>query len=215
MKINKITPQGYCNGVRNAYNTVINILNDPKTKKPVTLLGDLIHNEFVMNELKSLGAIIINDKNLSRLEMLDKVNEGTVVFSAHGVSKDVYIKAQKKNLNIIDTTCPYVSVIHNKIEEFTNKDYEIIYLGTKNHPECEGILGSNKHINLVTNLEDINMLNINNDRIYVTNQTTLSLFDLKEMYDAILKKYPNALIDNKICNATTLRQQAVINQEPV
>ena len=100
MKINKITPQGYCNGVRNAYNTVINILNDPKTKKPVTLLGDLIHNEFVMNELKSLGAIIINDKNLSRLEMLDKVNEGTVVFSAHGVSKDVYIKAQKKNLNI-------------------------------------------------------------------------------------------------------------------
>ena len=215
MKINKITPQGYCNGVRNAYNTVINILNDPKTKKPVTLLGDLIHNEFVMNELKSLGAIIINDKNLSRLEMLDKVNEGTVVFSAHGVSKDVYIKAQKKNLNIIDTTCPYVSVIHNKIEEFTNKDYEIIYLGTKNHPECEGILGSNKHINLVTNLEDINMLDINNDRIYVTNQTTLSLFDLKEMYDAILKKYPNALIDNKICNATTLRQQAVINQEPV
>jgi 4-hydroxy-3-methylbut-2-enyl diphosphate reductase len=214
MKINKITPQGYCNGVKNAYNTVINILKDPNTKRPVTLLGDLIHNEFVMNELKTLGAVIINN-NFSRLEMLDLVNEGTVVFSAHGVSKDVYEKAKNKNLIIVDTTCPYVSLIHNKIDEYTKDGYDIIYIGTNNHPECEGVLESNKHINLVTNIDDINKLSINNDKIYVTNQTTLSLFDLNDMYEIIKNKYPNAIIDNKICNATTLRQEAVINQEPV
>ena len=215
MKIAKICPQGYCNGVKNAYNTVIDALTNPSTKKPITLLGNLIHNEFVMNELKNKGAIIINDNSLTRLEMLDHIDNGSVIFSAHGVTKNVYNKAKAKGLDIIDTTCPYVSIIHKKIEEYSTNGYEIIYIGTKKHPECEGVLGLSNHIYLVTNRDDISKLNINSDKIYVTNQTTLSLFDINDMYNFIKEKYPKAIIDNKICNATTLRQEAVINQDPV
>ncbi len=215
MKINKITPQGYCNGVKNAYNIVLSIIDNQNIKRPITLLGNLIHNEFVMNELRQKGVAIKNDNNKTRLEMLDDINEGTVVFSAHGVSKKVYSKAKEKGLEIVDTTCPYVSIIHNKIDEYIDKGYEIIYIGTRNHPECEGILENNSKINLVTNTAEANDLSLNSSLIYVTNQTTLSIFDLKEIYDVIQSKYPNAIIDNKVCNATTLRQEAVLKQEPV
>lgn len=215
MKINKITPQGYCNGVKNAYNIVLSIIDNQNIKRPITLLGNLIHNEFVMNELRQKGVAIKNDNNKTRLEMLDDINEGTVVFSAHGVSKKVYSKAKEKGLEIVDTTCPYVSIIHNKIDEYIDKGYEIIYIGTRNHPECEGILENNSKINLVTNTAEANDLILNSSLIYVTNQTTLSIFDLKEIYDVIQSKYPNAIIDNKVCNATTLRQEAVLKQEPV
>lgn len=215
MKINKITPQGYCNGVKNAYNIVLSIIDNQNIKRPITLLGNLIHNEFVMNELRQKGVAIKNDNNKTRLEMLDDINEGTVVFSAHGVSKKVYSKAKEKGLEIVDTTCPYVSIIHNKIDEYIDKGYEIIYIGTRNHPECEGILENNSKINLVTNTAEANDLSLNSSLIYVTNQTTLSIFDLKEIYYVIQSKYPNAIIDNKVCNATTLRQEAVLKQEPV
>lgn len=215
MKINKITPQGYCNGVKNAYNIVLSIIDNQNIKRPITLLGNLIHNEFVMNELRQKGVAIKNDKNKTRLEMLDDINEGTVVFSAHGVSKKVYSKAKEKGLEIVDTTCPYVSIIHNKIDEYIDKGYEVIYIGTRNHPECEGILENNSKINIVTNTAEANDLSLNSSLIYVTNQTTLSIFDLKEIYDVIQSKCPNAIIDNKVCSATTLRQEAVLKQEPV
>lgn len=210
MIINKVEPQGFCNGVKYALRLVQKAINDPEVEKPIYLLGNLIHNHFVMDDLKKQGVKII-DNNKTRLEMLDDIDEGTVVFSAHGVSPKVYEKAKSKGLNIIDATCPNVLIIHNRIKTYLEQDYLIIYIGSKKHPECEGVLDISDNINLITSILDIDNLEIKNQNIYITNQTTLSKFELQAIYDKLQLKYPNAIIDNKICNATTLRQEAVMN----
>lgn len=215
MIINKLTPQGFCGGVNKALKTLDEAINNPNTIKPIYLLGSIIHNEHIINEYKEKGVILIDDKNKTRLELLDEIYFGTVVFSAHGVSPDVYQKALDKGLKIIDTTCSNVAIIHSRIKHHLTNGYTCIYIGNNHHPECEGILGIDESIVLVSNINDVNSLNINNDKIYITNQTTLSLFDIEEIYNSLLIKFPNAIIDNKICLATTLRQKAIINQDKV
>ena len=177
MIINKLNPQGYCNGVKRAINICLEALENPNTKKPIYLLGSVIHNKYVNEEFIKKGAIILEDKNKTRYELLDQINEGTIIISAHGVSPKVIAKAKDKNLNIIDTTCPNVSIIHNNIIKYLNEGYTCLYIGTNKHPECEGILEINSNIININNITDINNLNINNDKIYITNQTTLSIFD--------------------------------------
>ena len=209
MIINKIEPQGYCHGVINALKIINEALKDNNT---IYSLGSIIHNEHVINDLKNKGVITIEEKGLSRLDLLDKINEGTVVFSAHGVSPLVYEKAKSKNLKIIDATCPMVHLVHNKISEHLNDGYDCIYIGANGHPECEGVLGISNKIHFISSNDDINNLNINNDKIYVTNQTTLSIYDIEDIFNELKNKYPNIIIDDKICNATTVRQKALANQ---
>lgn len=209
MKINKIEPQGFCKGVINA----LNIVNDTlKIKNRIYLLGEVIHNKNVINDLQEKGAITIPTNNRTRLELLDEIDKGTVIFSAHGVSNAVYEKAKAKGLNVIDATCPMVHLVHNNIIKRINDGYDIIYIGTKNHPEVEGVLGISSSIHFISNVDEIDSLNINNDKIYSTNQTTLSIYDIENIYKRLKDKYPNILIDNKICNATTIRQEAIKNQ---
>lgn len=209
MIINKIEPQGFCKGVTNAINIVRDTLNK---EKKIYLLGEIIHNKNVINELTKQGAITIPTNNKTRLELLDEIDNGTVIFSAHGVAPQVYEKAKLKGLKVVDATCPMVLLVHNNIIKRLNDGYDVIYIGTKNHPEVEGILGISSSIKFISSIDDIKNLSINNDKIYVTNQTTLSKYDVEEIYDILKKKYPNIIIDNKICNATTIRQEAIKNQ---
>ena len=146
MKINKLNPQGFCGGVNKALKTLDDTINNPSTVKPIYLLGSIIHNEHIIDEYKNKGVMVIEDKSKTRLELLDLINEGTVVFSAHGVSPKVYQKALNKGLNIIDTTCSNVSIIHSRIKEHLANGYTCIYIGNNHHPECEGILGINDSI---------------------------------------------------------------------
>lgn len=215
MIVNKIQPQGYCNGVKRALEIVDKALKDKTIPRPIYLLGHIIHNKIVVNQLKEKGAIIIEDKTKTRLELLDQINCGSVIFSAHGVSPEVVKKAKDKGLYIIDATCGYVNIVHNRIISYLNNGFDCIYVGTKNHPECEGVLGISKKIHFILTLDDINKLNITNDKIYMTNQTTLSMFDLEDIIKLLKEKYPNIIIDNKICNATTIRQQAMAIQDKV
>ena len=212
MIINRIKPQGFCGGVKRAIDIVNDLLNKPDTVKPIYMLGSLIHNEHIINEFKNKGIIVLPD-TLTKDEMVDEVNSGTIIISAHGISPIVLAKAKEKGLNIIDTTCPYVSLIHKNITSALANNKDIIYIGTKNHPEVQGVLGISSKINLVTNKDDIANLNLNTDNPYVTNQTTLSIYDIKDYYDLIKEKYPNSYLDNKICMATTERQKAVKEQE--
>lgn len=209
MIINRIEPQGYCQGVINALKIINEALKD---NNKIYSLGSIIHNAHVINDLKNKGVITIEEKGLSRLDLLDRINEGTVVFSAHGVSPKVYEKAKSKNLNIIDATCPMVHLVHKKMNEHLKSGYDCIYIGAKGHPECEGVLGISEKIHFISSISDINNLNINNDKIYVTNQTTLSIYDIEDIFDELKNKYPNIEIDDKICNATTVRQKALANQ---
>ena len=215
MKINKLTPSGFCGGVNKALKILDEAIDNPNTPKPIYLLGSIIHNSIIIDEYISKGVILIDDSNKSRLELLDEINNGTVIFSAHGVSHKVYQKALDKGLNIIDTTCSNVSIIHKRIIDRLNNGYTCIYIGNKKHPECEGVLGIDSSIILLSSIDDVNNLCVNNDKIYVTNQTTLSLLEIENIYNELKNKYPNIVIDNKICLSTTLRQKSILNQEKV
>ncbi|MCR5786641.1 MAG: 4-hydroxy-3-methylbut-2-enyl diphosphate reductase [Acholeplasmatales bacterium] len=211
MKVEILNPHGYCAGVKRAIQIALDASNNTLTKRPIYLLGNLIHNKQVTSALTSKGIITIEEKNRTRLQMLDDIESGTVIFSAHGISNKVREKAKSKGLNIIDASCGKVLIIHKKVLEYLEKGYEIIYIGKAHHPECEAILEESDHIHLITKKSDINLLNINCEKIYVTNQTTLSSLETKEIYDTIQAKYPKAYLDNNICNATTLRQNAILN----
>ena len=211
MIINILNPHGYCGGVKKAIDKVTDALNDPNVVLPVYLLGNIIHNKYVTEKLQNLGAITIEAKGRTRYEMLDDIDKGTVIFSAHGVSDRVREKAKSKNLNIIDASCPNVLFIENKITDFLRKGYEILYIGTLNHPECEAVLEIDPKIHLYS--ENFNLSSLVDNKVYVTNQTTLSLYEINNIYDKIKNELKDVIIDNKICNATTKRQEALISSK--
>ncbi|MCM1130526.1 MAG: 4-hydroxy-3-methylbut-2-enyl diphosphate reductase [Roseburia sp.] len=213
MKINKLTPQGYCSGVKNALKIAYEVLSSPNYPRPIYLLGSIIHNQNVISDLKEKGAILIEENGVSRNELIDKISSGTVIFSAHGVSPIVYEKANKKGLTIVDTTCGNVLLVQQQMKKYLSLGYTCLYIGTKGHPECEGILGLSSSIILIESIEDLK--NVFATKIYATNQTTLSLFETEQIYQAIKDRFPETVIDNKICKATTIRQQACLNQAPV
>lgn len=215
MKINKITPQGYCSGVERALKMVDQALENKTLPQPIHLLGAIIHNHFVIEKLKQKGVLLIEDKTKSREELLDQIHTGTVIISAHGVAPSVIDKAKSKGLHILDSTCGNVLIVHHKMKEYLNQGYACIYLGTKNHPECEGVLGIDPRIQLLQSVEDISHLIISTDKIYITNQTTMSILETKMIYEVIKNQFPSIIIDDRICTATTVRQLAVQQQEPV
>lgn len=210
MIVNKLLPQGYCKGVTRAIEMAFDTAKN--NKKPIYMLGRIIHNSHVIDRFKELGIIVLEDKNKTKLELLDEIKEGTVIFSAHGVSPLVYEKAKSKNLNIVDASCPMVLLVHNRIKDYLEKGYEIIYIGTKGHPECEGVLGISDKIHPIWTKEDISNLSLDNPNIYITNQTTLSKDETESMFDLLKKRFNTSIIDDKICNATTIRQEAIKNQ---
>lgn len=204
-----INPHGYCAGVSHALKVALSTL-DSTTKRPIYLLGNLIHNKIVTKSLEDKGIITIDVKGKSRLELLDYIESGTVIFSAHGVSDKVREKALNKGLTIVDASCGKVLLIHKRVKEYLSKGYTVFYIGKKGHPEAESILEENSSIRLIEKIEDIDTL-VENNSIYVTNQTTLSTVDTIDIYNKIKEIYPNAILDNNICNATTVRQEALYN----
>lgn len=211
MEVIKVTPRGYCKGVVSA----IEIAKKTRKQYPndkITILGMLVHNQYVVDALAYYHIDTIDIPEKSRLELLDEVNEGIVIFTAHGVSDKVFEKAKEKGLMIIDATCEYVAYIHKIVKEKLNEGYEIGYIGKKGHPESEAVLEISNHIHLIENEND---LNFDKDKLFFTNQTTLSYFDIQKLYETIQIKYPHAIINNEICNATKCRQEAVMNLKDV
>jgi len=206
MLVYKISPQGYCNGVKNAIKITSDSLNDDSIEKPIYLLGMLIHNKYVCNELEKKGVVILNSK--SKLDDLEKIKHGSVIITAHGVEKKIKDIILDKGLNLIDATCPIVSNIHSKLLEHIEKGYEIIYIGKGTHPETIGVLNESDKIHLIENISDIEQ--IPNDRkYYVTNQTTLPIDTINLFHEKIKEKIDNIIIDNNVCLATTKRENAL------
>ncbi len=139
------------------------------------------------------------------------IENGTVIFTAHGTDEKIIEFAKKKKLNVIDTTCKKVNIIKENIKK-NILTHSILYIGVLNHPECDAILSISNDIVLIKNINDLKKLD-KTKKYYVTNQTTLSLLKLKEIYEYIENNFNDVIIDNKICLATTQRQQAVLNCE--
>ncbi len=211
LKVIKISPRGYCYGVVDAIQLARIAAKDETTPKPVYILGQIVHNRHAVDSLDQYGIISLDHDD--RELLLEQVTSGTVVFTAHGVSPRVKIKAMEKGLHIIDATCPEVTKTHELVKELVKQGYEIIYIGRRGHPEPEGVIGeSPDHVHLVENSGDVHKLQLHTDKIAVSTQTTLSKWDTETIISAIREKFPHALIHNDICSATTDRQEAAVLQ---
>ena len=202
--------RGFCAGVERAVEIVEKSLI--KYGAPVYVRHEIVHNKFVVNNLKKKGVIFV--------ESLDEVPKETnqpVIFSAHGVAKRVIEKAKNYNLLFYDAICPLVSKIHKEITLLESQGFQIIMIGHEGHPEVEGTAGQLKdmgNLTLVQTLSDVEKLYFSSEQklAYIT-QTTLSVFDTQEIVDALEKKFPEILAPKKsdICYATSNRQSSVQN----
>ncbi len=208
MEVIKVVPSGYCKGVVNAINKVKQAIRDYPDKQ-IYILGMLVHNRFVVGGFELHKVITLSDKNKSKSQLLDEIDEGVVVFTAHGIDPKIKQKALDKGLIVVDATCSDVTKNANLCIEHLNDGYDIAYIGKKNHPESDAVLALDEKIHLITNIENVNDLNISNDKILITNQTTMSINDIEDIIKALLKKFPQAKVVEEICNATRTRQQAV------
>ena len=179
------------------------------TDGPVHMLGQLVHNTHTTDELQEQGIALVDPPN--RLVGLELIDEGTVIFTAHGVSPQVKARAVEKGLHAVDATCSDVVRTHDLVRELAGKGYDVVYIGRRGHPEPEGVEGEAPgRVHLVQELEDVQRLEIRNPRLAVTCQTTLSVWDTEALIDAVRARFPEVEVHNEICRATQERQEAAV-----
>ena len=204
----KLKEQGFCYGVKRAIKLVIDAVNNDTIKKPIYLLGNLVHNSHIDDLLKELGVIVVTGD--IRLSMLDNIpNESTVVFSAHGVSQKVKNKAKQKMMFVIDTTCPYVEQTFKLIEK-ESVTSDIYFIGKPNHPESIAASEISNRVHIY-NPNEIYNEHIDKDNLKVAHQTTMSCYDIENVFKSIKNVYPNATILDMICKVTEKRQNQLKN----
>lgn len=214
MDVIKISPRGYCYGVVDALQIVRQAAKNPELPRPLYIIGQIVHNRHAIEELTALGVITLDGSD--RSSILEQVTEGTVIFTAHGVSPLVKQRARERGLHCIDATCPDVTVTHDLVRDLVAKGYYILYIGKKGHPEPEGVLGEVPgHISLVESEADVDALALTSQqqqRLAISTQTTLSQWDTRRVIDDIKQRYPQAEVHIDICRATQTRQEAVVEQ---
>jgi 4-hydroxy-3-methylbut-2-en-1-yl diphosphate reductase len=196
-------PRGFCAGVDRAIQIVERALT--RFGAPIYVRHEIVHNTYVVNDLRAKGAIFIED-------LADVPAGATLVFSAHGVSKAVRAEAQRRGFSIFDATCPLVTKVHVEVAKLAREGYEFIMIGHKDHPEVEGTMGQlGGGIYLVEEVSDVERVQPTSDKLAVVTQTTLSVDDANEILTAVKRRFPHVREPKKqdICYATQNRQDAV------
>lgn len=197
-------PRGFCAGVDRAIVIVEQALE--KFGAPIFVRNEVVHNKFVVDELRAKGAIFVHH--------LDEIPTGsTVIFSAHGVSKAIRAEAERRGLNAFDATCPLVTKVHIEVAKMRRAGMEIIMIGHKGHPEVEGTMGQSEGgMHLVETPEDVVKIKVSDpEKLAFVTQTTLSMDDAARVIEALQSRFPNihAPKSDDICYATQNRQDAV------
>ena len=214
VKVVAISPRGYCYGVVDALTLAQRVAADPRVPRPIHILGMIVHNRHVVEDLRRQGVVTLDGAD--RGALLDRIDTGTVVFTAHGVSPEVKRRAEARGLTCFDATCPDVTRTHAVIEDRVQRGAHIVYIGRKGHPEPEGAMGvAPGSVHLVETIADLQELELPEGPVAVVTQTTLSQWDTEELIAACRERYPQAEVFNEICRATQLRQQAVAEQAGV
>ena len=208
IKILLSAPRGFCAGVERAIEIVEKSIK--KYGVPVYVRHEIVHNKFVVDDLKNKGAIFVEELE----EIKDKSRP--VIFSAHGVPKKIPEDAKKYNMTYVDATCPLVSKVHRESENLYKAGYHLILIGHKNHPEVIGTMGQlpNGSIDLIQNEHEAKKYDLKNDKkIAFVTQTTLSIDDTKDIIKILKNRFPNIRepLKEDICYATTNRQMTVKN----
>ena len=207
LKILLSAPRGFCAGVERAIEIVEKSIK--KYGAPVYVRHEIVHNKFVVDDLKSKGAIFVEELE----EIEDKSRP--VIFSAHGVPKKIPEDAKDYNMTYVDATCPLVSKVHREAENLSKAGYHLIFIGHQNHPEVIGTMGQlpKGSIDLIQNEDEAKKYDTKNEKISYVTQTTLSVDDTKDIIKILKDKFPKIKEPAKedICYATTNRQMAVKN----
>ena len=197
-------PRGFCAGVDRAIDIVERALD--KFGAPIYVRHEIVHNTYVVEDLKRRGAIFIED-------LADVPAGATLVFSAHGVPKSVEAEAQRRGFHVFDATCPLVTKVHVEVAKMRDEGREIIMIGHQGHPEVEGTMGQSEGgMYLVETVADVQTLQVGHpDRLAYVTQTTLSIDDTEDIIAALKARFPAIAEPKKgdICYATTNRQHAV------
>jgi len=203
MEILLAKPRGFCAGVERAIEIVERAL--AQFGAPIYVRHEIVHNKSVVDSLRAKGAVFV--------EELDEVPRGaTVIFSAHGVSKEVQADAERRGLKVFDATCPLVTKVHVEVAKMLRDGYEIVMIGHRGHPESEGTMGQAvTGMHLVETVEDVAALKTATDRLAYVTQTTLSMDDAAQIVAALRGRFPGIRGPKKddICYATQNRQDAV------
>ncbi len=214
MEVIKVSPRGYCYGVVDAMQIARNAAKDPTLPRPIYIVGLIVHNRFAVDELTRLGIISLDGPN--RAAILDQVQTGTVIFTAHGVSPEVQARARARGLHCLDATCPDVAKTHELVKRLAAEGYHIIYIGKKGHPEPEGVIGEAPDaVHLIETEEDLAALHLTPEQTHklaLSTQTTLSQWDTQRLIEAVRARWPHTVVYNDICLATQQRQEAVAAQ---
>lgn len=214
MDVVKITPRGYCHGVVDAIKIAREVGASAQAEpvaQPVHMLGYLVHNEHVTDELKDHGVSLIDSDD--RIQGLQRIDEGTVIFTAHGVSPQVKERARELGLKSIDATCSDVVRTHDLVIDLAQRGFHIIYIGQRGHPEPEGVVGEAPdlvHLLEPLDFESLDSVDFPTDKLAVTCQTTLSQWDTISTIEEIQRRWPEVEVYNEICKATQERQEAAV-----
>jgi 4-hydroxy-3-methylbut-2-en-1-yl diphosphate reductase len=208
MRILLANPRGFCAGVDRAIDIVERAVE--LFGAPIYVRHEVVHNRFVVDRLRSLGAVFVE-------ELHEVPDTATVIFSAHGVSKAVQTEARRRGLQVFDATCPLVTKVHMEVSRYARDGLDVILIGHEGHPEVEGTMGQfdasqGGRISLVEDAEDVAHLEVRDpSRVGVVTQTTLSVDDTADVLDAIKARFPTLATPRKedICYATQNRQDAV------
>ena len=207
MEIIKVTPRGYCKGVVRAISMAKQAVSDyPDT--PIYVLGMLVHNRYIVEALEHMGIQTLESAAKSKMELLDDIDEGVVIFTAHGIDPACIMKAKAKGLTVIDASCPDVLKTQELVKERLKQGYEILYIGKAGHPEAVAVCSLSDHIHLLTSIADLKSVKLA-DKVFVTNQTPMSFQDMDPFCQRIHELIPQAEFSQEICNATRIRQEAV------
>ncbi len=207
-----VMPRGFCKGVYQAIELAKKARRD-HPDLPITILGELVHNQSVIDGLAQLGISTLDSKGKTRLELVDTLSEGLVIFTAHGVSPLVVQRAKERGLQTLDATCEDVLSTQHLMKSYLDQGYDILYIGQPGHPEPEAALGLDpQRITLVDPTQPIPPIHA--QRLFVTNQTTMSTLDIASTLAEITHRYPHAILSDETCSATRMRQEAILKLPP-
>lgn len=210
MEVLRIRPRGYCHGVVEAIRMAKQVGRERHRSEPVTMLGYLVHNEHVTRELNEHGVRLVDSAD--RMEGLSRVESGTVIVTAHGISPAVIEAARARGLNVVDATCSDVTRTHELVRRLVEAGRHVVYIGKRGHPEPAGVMGvAPEHTTLVETLADVESLEFPPGMpLAVTCQTTLSMWDTREIIERLEQRFPGIEVHNEICLATQERQEAAV-----
>jgi 4-hydroxy-3-methylbut-2-enyl diphosphate reductase len=206
MEVVAIRPRGFCHGVVEAIRLARQVRES--TDGSVHMLGHLVHNTHITEELADTGIGVLDAPD--RLQGLERISGGTVIFTAHGISPAVRERARARGLRTVDATCSDVTRTHDLVRKLVEQGYDIVYIGRRGHPEPEGVMGEAPgRVHLIEDEADVDGLTLSGP-VAVTCQTTLSIWDTAALIERVRARYPDAEVHNEICGATQDRQEAAV-----